>query len=358
MRIAQVAPLQVAVPPCGYGGTERVVHTLTEELVRSGHDVTLFATGDSRTSARLVPMAPHAFNFDPSGDILGYHLAMLEEVYDQASSFDVIHSHLDYLTLPFTQRASTPTLLTLHDKLSRPGGRRMYTRYRMGNYVSISDSQRVDLPGLNFVATIHHGVEVDNFPFVAEPGHYLAFVGRMSPEKRPDVAIQVAKRTGIPLKIAAKVDAHEEPYFRERILPLLEDPLIEWLGQVDEQQKRELMAHALALLLPIDWPEPFGMVFIEALACGTPVLTCRKGAAPELLEDGITGFSGNDVGELAQAASAVASVSRRGCRAYARQRFGSTLMAMRYVDVYERLQGVERHPNILTYEQTHTDMRV
>lgn len=277
MRIAQVAPLQVAVPPRGYGGTERVVHTLTEELVRLGHEVTLFAAGDSRTSARLVPMVPRAINFDPAVDIAGYHVAMLDEVYDQASSFDVIHSHLDYLTLPFTRRTATPTVLTLHDKLSRPEGRRVYARYRAANYVSISDSQREDFPDLHYVATIHHGVDVESFPFVAEPGRYLAFVGRMSPEKRPDIAIRIAQRAGIPLKIAAKVDAKEEPYFRERIVPLLDDPLIEWLGQVDEQQKRTLMAHALALLLPIDWPEPFGMVFIEALACGTPVLTCPRG---------------------------------------------------------------------------------
>ena len=193
---------------------------------------------------------------------------------------------------------------------------------------------------------------------MAEPGRYLAFVGRISPEKRPDIAIRIAQHAGIRLKIAAKVDSKEEPYFRERIVPLLDNPLIEWLGQVDEQRKRALMAHALALLLPIDWPEPFGMVFIEALACGTPVLTCPRGAAPELLEEGVTGFSSDDVDELARAAWAVTTLSRQGCRAHARQRFDSSLMAMRYVDVYARLQGEERHPGVPDYELPRTDTRV
>lgn len=341
MRIAQVVPLQVAVPPHGYGGTERVVHELTEALIRLGHEVTLFASGDSRSSARLVSMVDRAIHFDPTVDAAAYHVAMLNEVYNQASRFDVIHSHLDYLTLPFIRRTTTPTVLTLHDRLSKPEGQRVYKHYHTANYVSISDNQRKDLPGLRYVATIHHGVDVESFPFVAEPGGYLAFVGRMSPEKRPDVAIEIAKRAGIPLKIAAKVDHKEEPYFREHILPLLDDPLIEWLGQVGEQAKRELMAHARALVLPINWSEPFGMVFIEALACGTPVLTCPKGAVPELLENGVTGYYSADIDELVAAARAIHRISRSGCRAYARRRFDTRLMASRYVSLYQELLGYD-----------------
>ncbi|MGZ3673323.1 MAG: glycosyltransferase family 4 protein [Ktedonobacterales bacterium] len=344
MRIAQVVPLHVAVPPLGYGGTERVVYELTEALVHMGHEVTLFASGDSRTSARLIPMVDRAINFDPNIDAAGYHAAMLDEVYDRASQFDIIHSHLDYLTLPFARHASTPTVLTLHDQLARPEAGRLYQRYRTANYVSISDSQRRDFPGLNYVATVHNAVDVDRFPFVAEPGKYLVFVGRMSPQKRPDVAIEIAKRTGIPLKIAAKVDHREELYFKETIEPLLDHPLIEWLGQVGEQEKRQLMAKALALVLPIEWPEPFGMVFIEALACGTPVLTCPRGAAPELLKDGVTGYCSMDLDALVAATRKIHRISRRGCRAYAQQRFNTQLMAAKYVRVYDQCMGRDYWP--------------
>ena len=344
MRIAQVVPLHVAVPPLGYGGTERVVYELTEALVHMGHQVTLFASGDSQTSARLMPMVDRAINFEPNIDSAGYHVAMLDDIYDHASQFDIIHSHLDYLTLPFVQRSPTPTLLTLHGHLARPEARHLYERYQTANYVSISDSQRRDFPSLNYVATIHHGVDVETFPFVAKPGNYLAFVGRMSPEKRPDVAIEISKRTGIPLKIAAKVDHREEPYFKETIVPLLDHPLIEWLGQVGEQEKRQLMANALALVLPIGWPEPFGMVFIEALACGTPVLTCPRGAAPEILVDGVTGYSSMDLDALVAATREIHHVSRRGCRIYAQQHFDTQRMAEKYVRVYEQCLGRDYWP--------------
>lgn len=348
MRIAQLAPLQVSVPPHGYGGTERVIYELTEALVRLGHEVTLFAAGDSHTSARLVPTAERAINFDPEMDVTAYHVAMLDDVYDAANTFDVIHSHLDYLTLPFVHRTTTPTVMTLHGQLSLPGARRAFSHYHHANYVSISDAQRCGLPDLHYVATIHHGVAVESFPFSAEPGKYLTFVGRMSPEKRPDLAIEIAKRAGIPLKIAAKVDQHEAPYFREVIQPLLNHPLIEWLGEVGESAKRELMVHALALLLPINWPEPFGMVFIEALACGTPVLTCPVGAASELLEDGVTGFSSTESDSLVAAARAIHQISRRGCRAYAQRRFDARLMASKYVSVYQQVLADERLPQSWT----------
>ncbi len=228
-------------------------------------------------------------------------------------------------------------MLTLHGDLATPAAQRAYPLYERANYVSISDAQRSSLPDLHYVATIHHGVDVESFPYVDEPDEYLAFVGRMSPEKRPDLAIEVARRAGIRLKIAAKVDHHEAPYFREVIQPLLNHPLIEWLGEVDESAKRELMAHATALLMPIGWPEPFGMVFIEALACGTPVLTCPTGAAPELLEDGVTGYTGRDIDALVAATRAIPRISRRKCRAYAKRRFDTRVMASSYLKVYQQL---------------------
>jgi len=314
-----------------------VVYELTEALVQLGHEVTLFASGDSHTSARLVTTLERAINFDPAMDVTAYHIGMLEDVYGDAERFDVIHSHLDYLTLPFARRSGTPTVLTLHGDLATLNAQHAYPRYPNANYVSISNAQRASLPDLHYVATIHHGVDVQSFPFVAEPGEYLAFVGRISPDKRPDVAIEIALRAGIPLKLAAKLDHHEMPYFDEVIRPLLNHPSIEWLGEIDEAAKRALMAHALALLVPIGWPEPFGMVFIEALACGTPVLTCPTGAAPELLEDGVTGYSSADKETLVVAAQSIARISRRGCRAYAQRRFDTRVMASNYLNVYQQV---------------------
>ncbi len=339
MRIAQVAPLQVAVPPLAYGGTERVVHNLTEALVRLGHDVTLFASGDSRTSARLVPFIDRAINFDRAVDAAAYHIALLKHVYAHASEYDVIHSHLDYLTFPFVESVGTPTILTLHGRLDTPEVRRVCGLYPHVNYVSISASQRRDMPGLNWVGTVHHGVDVQSFPFYPRPGDYLCFVGRIAPEKRPDRAIEIAARAGIPLKIAAKVDPKDEDYFRAEIEPLLNHPLVEFVGQLDEARKRELMGRALALVLPVDWPEPFGMVFIEALACGTPVLTCPHGSVPELLRDGYTGYIRDSARELAACVPMLRYISREGCRAYALQRFDTRRMALEYVNVYAHVLG-------------------
>ena len=339
MRIAQVVPLQVAVPPHKYGGTERVVYNLTEALVKLGHDVTLFATGDSHTSAKLVPGLDKAINFDPAVDPYAHHIAFLREVYAHADSFDVIHSHLDFLTLPFTAMTKTPTVMTLHGRLDQPEYSRVFGAYPDVNYVSISDSQRRDIPDMHWVATVHHGVDVQSFDFYPNVGDYLCFVGRISREKRPDRAIEVAKRAGVKLKIAAKVDPKDEKYFHSEIEPLMDHPLIEWLGQVDEQRKRELMGNALALILPIDWPEPFGMVFIESLACGTPVLTCPMGSVPELLTDGMTGCVRYSVDDLVEAVKEVPKISRKGCRRYAEKRFDTRRMALEYVNVYSQAQG-------------------
>lgn len=339
MRIAQVAPLHVAVPPHAYGGTERVVYNLTEALVKLGHDVTLFATGDSHTSARLVPGVEHAIRFNPQIEAGAYHINQLMNVYNHADQFDIIHSHLDYATLPFVDVAKTPTVLTLHGRLDSPEFPPVFRTFKHANYISISDSQRRDIPDLNWIATVHHGVDVADFQFYPNPGDYLAFVGRISPEKRPDRAIEVAKRAGIPLKIAAKVDPKEEEYFHNQIEPLLDHPLIEYLGPIDEMAKRKLMGEALALILPIDWPEPFGMVFIESLACGTPVLTCPLGSVPELVLDGVAGYVRSTVDDLVEAVKEVHTISRDGCRAYAEQRFDTRRMALEYVNVYSQVRG-------------------
>lgn len=335
MRIAQIAPLQVAVPPVDYGGTERVIAALTDALVDLGHDVTLFASGNSHTRAqRLVATIPRAINFDPAYDAVAEHIALLTKVYRHAAEFDVIHSHLDYLTLPFASASSTPTVLTLHGRLDLPGQRHVLESYPQANYISISASQRRPVPNLHWVATVHHGIEVQAFPFYTHPGDYLAFVGRISPEKGPERAIAIARRAGVPLKIAAKVDPTERDYFEAVIRPLLDDPLIEFLGSIDETSKRKLMGKALALLMPIDWPEPFGMVFIEALACGTPVLTCPHGSVPELLTDGVTGFIRATDDELVAAVGLVGRISRAGCRAYALRRFDARSMAQAYLRAY------------------------
>jgi glycosyltransferase involved in cell wall biosynthesis len=342
MRIAQVAPLHVAVPPRDYGGTERCVYNLTEALVKLGHDVTLFATGDSQTSAQLVPMRPDPISFDPAVDATALHVAELAEVYRRADQFDVIHSHLDYLTLPFVQTTPTPTVLTLHGRLDQSEFRQVFDTYRHANYISISESQRSFLPDLNWAGTVHHALDVNRFPFHPNPGNYLAFVGRMSPEKGPDRAIAIAKKAGIPLKIAAKIDASERPYFESVIKPMLDHPLIEYVGVLNEREKSELMGKALALLLPIKWPEPFGIVFIESLACGTPVLTCPYGAVPEILEDGVTSFIRETGDELVEAIEHLREISRSGCREYVRRKFDIQRMAMKYLNVYSKVQ--QRRP--------------
>ncbi len=344
MRIAQIAPLQVAIPPRDYGGTERVIASLTEVLVELGHDVTLFASGDSHTRAKLVAGCREALNFAPTHDATADHIALLTEVYRRAQEFDVIHSHLDYLTLPFAYDATTPTVLTLHGRLDIPEHGRIFKLYRDANYIAISRSQRDSLSDVHWVDTIYHGFDVGSYPFSAQPGAYLAFVGRISPEKGPDRAIAIARRAGIPLKIAAKVDPVDRAYFESVVAPLLDDPLVEFLGPVNETRKRELIGGALALLMPIEWPEPFGIVFVEALACGTPVLTCPRGSVPELLLDGVTGYVRTTDEELAQAAVQVHRISRSGCREYARRRFDARRMAQQYLYAYEVVAGTSFTP--------------
>ena len=342
MRIAQIAPLQIAVPPHDYGGTERCVSNITESLVELGHDVTLFATADSHTSARLVAMRDKPIRFDQSVDATAVHVAMLRQVYQQASLFDVIHSHLDYLTLPFAIASATPTVITLHGRLDIPDIETTLRTFRECNYVSISDSQRSAIPDLNWVSTVHHAIDLRRFPRYDAAGSYLAFVGRLTPEKGPDRAIRIAQRVGIPLKIAAKLDPTQERYFHEVIEPMMDDPLIEFVGPLGEREKCYLMGHAKALLMPINWPEPFGMVFIESLACGTPVLTCPHGSVPELLRDGVTGYIRESDDELVEAIGQLDRISRAGCREYIRQKFDIRDMALEYVNVYSMIQQRRR----------------
>lgn len=346
MRIAQVAPLQVAVPPKGYGGTERVIAELTDALVQRGHHVTLFASGDSRTRAHLAPFVSAAIGFGPETDPVDTHLALLTEVYRRAEmgDFDVIHSHLELLTLPFIRAAPVPTALTFHSRLDRPAIVRLLRAYPDAHLVSISDSQREPVPDANWVATVYHGVNVRGFPFSPTPGDYLAFVGRISPEKGPEHAIAIAKRAGVPLKLAAKIDPKDRAFFKQTVQPLLDDPLIDFLGPLNERHKRELMRGALALLLPIEWPEPFGMVFIEALACGTPVLTRPNGAAPEVIEDGVTGYMRATDEELADAVRELPQLDRATCRQCAEERFDTSRMTDDYVRVYERLLRRQSEP--------------
>ena len=337
MRIAQVAPLYESVPPQFYGGTERVVSYLTEELVRQGHDVTLFASGDSITAARLLPLCPRALRLDKfCVDQLAHHILMLERVFQHASEFDVIHFHVDYLHFPLSRRHSKPHITTLHGRLDLPDLVPLYQEFREMPVVSISDSQREPLPWLNWQATVHHGLPPHLFTFHEGPGKYLAFLGRISPEKRVDRAIQIAKRVGMELKIAAKVDAVDREYFNHTIKPLLNDPIVDYIGEIGEMQKDEFLGNAYALLFPIDWREPFGLVMIEAMACGTPVVAFRQGAVPEVLDDGVTGFIVDGLEEAVKAVERVSTLSRKQCRQVFDRRFAVSRMAKDYVTLYQR----------------------
>ncbi len=341
MRIAQVAPLVESVPPQQYGGTERIVSYLTEELVRQGHDVTVFASGDSVTAARLVPVCRRSLRLDERCmDQIAHHVVLLEQVSQRAREFDVIHFHIDYLHFPVSRLLRIPHVTTLHGRLDIPDLAPLYDQFRDMPVLSISDSQREPLPWTNWQATIYHGLPKDLFRFRAEPGRYLAFLGRICPEKRVDRAIEIAKRTGIPLKIAAKIDPVDKRYFKRVVEPLLRDSSIaEWVGEISDEQKDEFLGNAYALLFPIDWPEPFGLVMIEAMACGTPVIAYDGGAVSEVVEEGRTGFIVKELEDAIKAVRRVPELSRARCREVFEKRFTSARMACDYVKVYNRVIG-------------------
>jgi glycosyltransferase involved in cell wall biosynthesis len=338
LRIAQVAPLYESVPPRFYGGTERVIAYLTNELIQRGHEVTLFASGDSTVAAHIESThraALRATGLVPWGSSL--HLPMLSDVFDGAQRFDVIHCHLDYWTFPFARLVTTPSLTTLHGRLDIKELLEVYRYYSDAPVASVSDAQRAPLPELNWVGTVHHGLPGDQLRFNSGPGNYLAFLGRIAPEKRPDLAIEVARRAGVPLKIAAKVDEVDRDYFETTIRPLLETRHVEFMGEIAEHEKSEFLGNAKALLFPIDWPEPFGLVMIEALACGTPVIARPCGSVPEVLHDGVTGFMASSTDGLVEAVRGISAISRQNCRAEFEARFTADVMAANYESLYYQL---------------------
>ena len=337
LRIAQVAPLAESVPPKLYGGTERVVATLTDELVRQGHDVTLFASGDSRTEATLVSCVPKALRLAKCADPLALHLLLVEQIAQRADEFDVIHFHIAPLHFSMARRLATPHVTTLHGRLDLPEVPALYGEFDDVPLVSVSDAQREPLPDQNWVGTVYHGLPNRELQFNPNPGAYLAFLGRISPEKRLDRAIAIAKACGWPLKIAAKVDPVDAVYFKETIEPLLDHPLIEYRGEISEAQKGAFLGGAMALLFPIDWPEPFGLVMIEALACGTPVVAIRGGSVPEVLDEGVTGFICDDLEQAIEATRRVRTLDRRACRRTFESRFTATRMAEEYIQLYRRV---------------------
>jgi glycosyltransferase involved in cell wall biosynthesis len=343
MKIAQIAPLAESVPPRLYGGTERVVFYLTEELVRLGHDVTLFASGDSQTSARLVACAPRALRLDPRvKDPLPYHLVMLERVRARAQEFDVLHFHIEHVHLPLFRPLARKTLTTLHGRLDLPDLPPLYQEFNDMPLVSISDAQRRPLDGAHWVATVHHGLPEPVCPYNPAPrGEYLAFLGRVSPEKGLERAIEIARRAGMRLRIAAKVDRADEAYWRSRIKPLLHDPLMEFIGEVDEAGKPAFLGNAAALLFPIDWPEPFGLAMIEAMSCGTPVVAWPHGSVPEIVDHGVTGFIVNSIDEAVAAVRDLGRLERAEVRRRFEERFAAARMARDYLGVYRALARLQ-----------------
>lgn len=339
MRIAQVAPLYESVPPKLYGGTERVVSFLTEELVRRGHEVTLFASGDSVTEAELFPVVDQALRLKQDCvDPLAPHIVEIQEVIDRAREFDILHFHIDYLHFPFTKNLATPHVTTLHGRLDIPELQFVYNKFQQP-LISISNDQRKPIPGANFVGTVYHGLPSNLFHLGNGSGNYLAFLGRISPEKGLDKAIEWAKASGMKLKVAAKIDKADQSYFDSHIKHLLNDPLIEFIGEINEQQKQEFLGNAAALVFPIDWNEPFGIVMIEAMACGTPVIAHSRGSVPEVIEPGRSGFLVSSVEEAVKVIQGIPNHDRRKVREAFEERFTAARMAADYLEIYKRLIG-------------------
>ena len=347
MKIAQISPLVESVPPTGYGGTERIVSYLTEALIEQGHEVTLFASGDSITSAELVPCSKRALRLDPDiSDLFPHAILMLEKVRARASKFEVLHFHIDYCHFPIFRPQANRTLTTLHGRQDLPHMPALYSEFIEMPLVSISNAQRKPVATANFLSTVYHGLPRNLYqPAETQTGNYLAFLGRISPEKRCDRAIAIAKAAGMPLKIAAKVDKVDRVYFQEVIAPLIDDPIVEFIGEIGERQKNDFLAQAAALLFPIDWPEPFGLAMIEAMACGTPILSFGCGSVPEIVEDGVTGYIVSSVDEAVARLDAVLALDRTKVRRRFEERFTADRMATDYVKLYRSLleRGDEVH---------------
>jgi len=338
MRIAQVAPLYECVPPKLYGGTERIVSYLTEELVRCGHEVTLFASGDSLTKANLIPISPQALRLDTKCiDQLAHHVRMIEAVIAHQDEFDLIHFHIDYLHFPMARMMGWTTLTTLHGRLDIPDLVPLYQEFKEMPVSSISNAQREPLPWLNWQGTAYHGLPKNQYEFSAKSNGYLAFLGRTSPEKGLDEAIAIAKKVGMPLKIGAKVDNADLAYFERHIKPLIQQSDIEFLGEIGFPEKNDLLGGAAALLFPIRWPEPFGIVMIEAMACGTPVIGYSQGSVPEVLEDRVTGLLASDIDSACRAVMELPNFCRARCRRRFEERFTSDVMCSQYLRMYQSL---------------------
>ena len=343
MRIAQIAPLHEAVPPKLYGGTERVVSFLTEELVALGHDVTLFASGDSVTSARLEPIWPRALRLDPAiRDPIAPHMLLMEAARKQADDFDVLHFHMDYWPFSMFSRQRTPFVTTMHGRLDLSELQPVFNAFPHAPIVSISNAQRRPLPQANYVSTVHHGLPENLLTPLPVKHEYLAFLGRIAPEKGPDRAIQIARACGIPLKIAAKVDRADQVYFDTVIRPMLAGGGVEMIGEINDAQKPAFLSGAVGLLMPIDWPEPFGLVMIEAMACGTPVIAFNRGSVPEIVEDGVSGFIVEDVTGAMGAVNRLHTLSRATVRQRFDARFTARRMADDYLNIYRSLAGEAR----------------
>lgn len=338
MRIAQVAPLYESVPPKMYGGTERIVSYLTDALVKLGHEVTLFASGDSKTKAKLIPVCPSSLRLDEQCiDPIAHHMVELQMVQDRLDEFDILHYHIDYFHFPLSRINKKPQVTTLHGRLDIPDLQCVYDTFDDMPVVSISNSQRKPLPQANWVQTVYHGIPENLYPFREGKGDYVAFIGRISPEKRVDRAIKIAKKAGIQIKIAAKVDKADREYYHEQIEHLMDHPLVDFIGEIGEEQKGEFLGNAKALLFPIDWPEPFGMAMIEAMACGTPVIAYKNGSVPEVIDVGQTGYIVNSIDEAVKALKNIDQISRHECRMVFQQRYSATRMAQDYVQVYEKI---------------------
>jgi glycosyltransferase involved in cell wall biosynthesis len=351
MRIAQVPPLAERIPPKLYGGTERVVSWLTEELVALGHEVSLFGTADAITKATLVPVWPSATRLSrPQPDPFAPMASLLEAVAAAAPRFDVIHCHLDWVHIPLLQRLQVPFLTTLHNRLDLPYLRNTARSFAKAPFVSISNNQREPLPGLNWLGTVHHGLPAAMLEFSRHSGGYLAFLGRIDPEKGPETAIRLAKASGLPLRIAAKVPSGKNKYFRDRIQPLVDGSQIQFIGEVGERDKPKFLQNALALLFPIDWPEPFGLVMIEAMACGTPIIAFKRGSVPEVIEDGVSGFVVENEAEALSAIARLKELDRSLVREAFERRFTARRMAEDYGRIYAKLAPVSGSARTLAAE--------